>query len=77
MATASYRSDPEVDRALAYLQQRTGRSRSAITRDAILAAERTARRAALRAEAEALRDDVADAAEARRLAAEMAAVNAW
>jgi hypothetical protein len=77
MTTATYRSDPAVDRALAYLQERTGQSKSAITRDAILAAERAARRAALRAEAEALRADPADLAEARAVAAEMAAVNAW
>lgn len=55
---------------------REGLSRSEAARKAILEAERTHRRARLRAEAEALRDDHEDAA-ARALAAEMDSVRAW
>ncbi|WP_264079638.1 hypothetical protein [Mycolicibacter algericus] len=40
-------------------------------------AERALRRARLRAEAEQLRDDPADVAASRELAAEMDAVRAW
>ncbi|OQZ98075.1 hypothetical protein BST10_06820 [Mycolicibacter algericus DSM 45454] len=51
--------------------------RSEVARSAILDAERALRRARLRAEAEQLRDDPADVAASRELAAEMDAVRAW
>lgn len=54
-----------------------GRSRSEVARAAILAAEREQRRARMRAEAEALRDDPEDIAASRQLAAEMDAARAW
>lgn len=76
MATLTLRTDPEVEVALAALT-RDGRSRSEVTRAAILEAERTQRRAQLRAEAEDLREDPEDVAASRDLAAEMDAVRAW
>ncbi|MDA8063359.1 MAG: hypothetical protein M0T80_13185 [Actinomycetota bacterium] len=54
-----------------------GRSRSEAVRAAILEAERAHRRARLRTEAEQLRNDPADLAASRELAAEMDAIRAW
>lgn len=76
MATLTIRTDDAVERALAELT-RNGRSRSEAARAAILAAERQARRARLRAEAEALRNDPDDVAAARDLAADMDSLRAW
>lgn len=76
MATLTIRIDSDVERALAALTS-GGRSRSEVARAAILEAERALRRARLRAEAEQLRDDPADVAASRELAAEMDAVRAW
>ena len=66
-------TDSDVERALATLTQ-DGRSRSEVTRAAILDAERAQRRALLRAEAEALRNDPEDVAASLELAAEMEAL---
>jgi hypothetical protein len=63
--------------ALAYLQGEIGGSRSQAARQAILDAERAHRRARLRAEAEAIREDPEDRAAARALAEEMAGLFAW
>lgn len=76
MSTLTIRTDPEVERALELLT-REGQSRSEAARSAILEAERTHRRARLRAEAEALRNDPDDVAASRELAAEMDAIRAW
>ncbi len=76
MSTLTIRTDPEIERALAALTD-DGRSRSEVVRSAILDAERARRRARMRAEAEALRDDPEDVAASRSLAAEMDAVRAW
>lgn len=76
MSTLTIRTDPEVEHALEALT-RGGVSRSEAARTAILEAERAHRRAALRAEADALRDDPEDVAASRELAAEMDAVRAW
>jgi hypothetical protein len=76
MSTLTIRTDPEIERALAILTQ-DGRSRSEAARAAILAAERSQRRARVRTEAEALRDDPDDVAESRALAAEMDEIRAW
>lgn len=76
MATLTIRTDPEVERALESLTY-GGLSRSEAARTAILEAERAHRRAALRAEAESLRNDPEDVAASRELAAEMDAVRAW
>ncbi|WGW11605.1 hypothetical protein LWF01_16155 [Saxibacter everestensis] len=76
MSTLTIRTDSAVERALEELT-REGMSRSEAARAAILEAERAHRRARLRAEAEALRDDPEDSAAARALAAEMDDVRAW
>ncbi|MGV8965620.1 MAG: hypothetical protein ACOH2F_05020 [Cellulomonas sp.] len=76
MKTLTIRTDSDVERALAALTQ-DGRSRSEATRVAILDAERAQRRAQMRAEAEALRNDPEDVAASRALAAEMDDLRAW
>lgn len=77
MLTITIRIDSEVEAALAELVARFGGTRSDAVRRAVLDASRESRRAALRAEAEALRDDPEDVAAARSLAAEMGAPGAW
>lgn len=77
MKTLTIRTDSEVERALAAALTQDGRSRSEATRTAILDAERAQRRALLRAEAEALRNDPADVAASRELAAELDDLRAW
>lgn len=76
MSTLTIRTDSEVEHALELLT-RDGRSRSDAARAAILEAERNARRARLRAEAEALREDAEDVAASRDLAREMESIRAW
>ncbi|MGH3187829.1 MAG: hypothetical protein ACRDPY_06610 [Streptosporangiaceae bacterium] len=76
MSTLTIRTDPEVERALESLT-RDGRSRSDAVRSAILVADREQRRARMRAEAEALRNDPDDVAASQELAAEMEAIRAW
>ncbi|HEY7857839.1 MAG TPA: hypothetical protein VIC82_05005 [Candidatus Nanopelagicales bacterium] len=75
MSTLTIRTDNEVERALESLT-RDGLSRSEAARAAILEAERTHRRARLRAEAEALRNDPDDVAASRDLTAQMDAIRA-
>lgn len=65
-----------MERALQALTS-DGQSRSEAARSAILEAERTHRRARLRAEAESLRNDPDDVAASRELTAEMDAIRAW
>lgn len=76
MSSLTIRTDPEVERALEGLTF-GGVSRSEAARTAILEADRSRRRALLRAEAESLRDDPEDVAASRELAAEMDAIRAW
>jgi Arc/MetJ-type ribon-helix-helix transcriptional regulator len=76
MRTLTIRTDPEVERALESLT-RDGQSRSEAVRAAILAAAREKRRATMRAEAEALRNDPDDVAASRELAEEMETIRAW
>ena len=76
MRTLTIRTDAEVEQALESLT-RDGLSRSEVARAAILEAERTHRRARLRAEAEQLRNDPDDVAASRQLAAEMDSIRAW
>jgi predicted transcriptional regulator len=76
MATLTIRTDPEVERALDALT-RGGATRSQATRAAILETERAHRRAQMRAEAEALRNDPDDVRASRELAAEMEEIRAW
>lgn len=76
MATITFRTDAEVDVALARLVS-DGRDRSAAIRQAILTAARFAENTRLRAEAEALAADDADVAEAREVLSELEALRAW
>jgi len=76
MATITFRTDDEVDRALAELGT-GGRDRSQVIRDSILAAWRRQRDVQLRAEAESLAADADDRAEVRAVLAEMESLRAW
>ncbi|CAM3284565.1 hypothetical protein OCAE111667_01805 [Occultella aeris] len=76
MPSITIRTDDQVERALAELTSR-GSNRSDVVRRAILELARTEHAAALRAEAEALRDDPADVAAAKALAHEMSGISAW
>ena len=76
MSSLTIRTDPEVEGALDALTS-SGLSRSEAARAAILEASRENRRAQLRAEVEALRNDPEDVAASRALAAEMDAIRAW
>jgi Arc/MetJ-type ribon-helix-helix transcriptional regulator len=76
MATITFRTDEEVDRALSDLT--TGdRDRSQVIRDAVLAAWQQERAERLRREAEALANDPDDRAEARAVLADMETLRAW
>lgn len=76
MSTLTIRTDPDIERALTALTA-DGRSKSEAVRAAILESERAQRRAQMRAEAEALRDDPVDVAASRKLTAEMGQLSAW
>ncbi|GAB2445675.1 hypothetical protein GCM10027062_28120 [Nocardioides hungaricus] len=76
MATITFRTDPEVDAALAALVGE-GRDRSRAIRDAIVEAARRERAARLRAEAESIASDHDDRAEARAVLEEMEDLRAW
>lgn len=76
MATITFRSDDDVDRALADLAD-GDRDRSQVIREAILAAWRQRQEERLRAEAEALANDPDDRAEARAVLADMESLRAW
>lgn len=77
MSVMTFRTDATVDHAISYLQTHTGRSKSDVIRDALLNAEHEARRAAMRSESLALRDDPQDLAEARAVLADMGGTDAW
>ncbi len=76
MATITFRTDTDIDRALADLTSGE-RDRSQVIRDAIIAAWRARRTELLRAEAEALAADPQDRAEARAVLADMEPLRAW
>src|SRR5699024_3457681 len=76
MSALTIRTDAEVEAALESLT-RDGTSRSEAARRAIVDAERARRRAALRAEAEALRNDPGDRAAALALNREIDEIRAW
>ncbi len=76
MGTLTIRTDPLTEDALNALT-RDGTSRSEAVRAAIVEAERTARRASLRAEADSLRNDPDDIAASKALASEMDSLRAW
>lgn len=78
MTVLTVRVDSAVERALEYLlSQRVGETRSDVVREAILAAEKAARRARMREESAALAADPKERAAAKLLAAEMAEYSAW
>lgn len=76
MSTITFRSDAEVDAALAELTS-GDRDRSAAIREAILTTWRLRQGELLRAEAEALAADPADQAEARAVLSDMEQLRAW
>jgi predicted transcriptional regulator len=71
------RADPETAAALSHLVELTGKNRSQAIRDAIRAAERQAVLERVRRQAEALRDDPQDRAEAAQVARDMERLRAW
>jgi len=78
MTAMTIRTDSAVERALEnLLAENPGQSRSEIVRTAILELEKAHRRARLREESVALRDDPAERAAAKAMAAEMAKLSAW
>ena len=76
MATITFRTDSDVDRAIAALTAGDG-DRSQVIRDAILLAWRVRQDDILRAEAQALTADEADVAEARAVLHDMGDLRAW
>ena len=76
MSVITFRTDEDVDRALADLTAGE-RDRSQVIREAILAAWRARRDQQLRAEAESLAADADDVAEARAVLADMESLRAW
>jgi len=76
MTSITFRTDREVDRALAELMTE-GRDRSQAIREAILTAHRLKEAARLRAEADDLTGDSQDLAEARVVLADMESLRAW
>ena len=76
MATITFRTDDDVDRALAELGG-DQRDRSQVIRDAILTAWRRKQAEQLRAEAESLAADADDRAEAQSVLRDMESVRAW
>jgi predicted transcriptional regulator len=78
MTVLTIRADSAVQRALDYLLgERAGETKSEVVRAAILELERTTRRARLREESAALRDDPEYQAEVRAIQAEMEHLRAW
>lgn len=77
MPVLTFRTDPEVDRAIEYLVTQTGDSKSDVLRDAVLKAERDARREALRQESLILKEDPADLAEVQAVRTYLGDSDAW
>lgn len=76
MGVLQIRTDSSVEEALTELTSE-GRSRSEVTREALLAYQRQQRRGRLRAEAEKLRNDPEDRAEMQQVMREMDEISAW
>lgn len=76
MASITFRPDPESERALNELTA-DGTSASAAIRDALISAARARAQQRLRAEAMALAADPQDAAEMRRVLADLEPLRAW
>jgi len=77
MDTLTIRTDETTQQALENLQEWTGQTRTQITRQALIDAERAARRAQLRAESAALASDPDDREEALAVLSEMEGIRAW
>jgi predicted transcriptional regulator len=78
MTVLTIRTDSAVERALEYLlAERTGETKSDVVREAILELEKATRRARMRAESMALREDPEYQAEMRAVQAEMEHLRAW
>jgi predicted transcriptional regulator len=76
MTTITFRTDKDIDRALADLGS-NGQDRSQVIREAIMTAWRERHAERLRAEAEALAADPDDRKEARAVLADMESLRAW
>ena len=78
MTTITFRTDPQTDAALEELMPPDGSvERSALIREAILAAAREMRRKRLREEALRIAADPADRAEVAAIQEDMDAIRAW
>lgn len=77
MTQVVVRADADTARALDHLVELTGRTKSDLVRDAIKAAEREAVLERMRAESLAIRDDPAERAELREIAADLESLRAW
>jgi predicted transcriptional regulator len=77
MSTITFRTNPEVERAVDELAADTHQDRSAAIRWAILSAHRARQSARIRAEAEALAQDPEDRAEIRSIRADLEDISAW
>ena len=77
MSTLNIRTDPEVDLAIDYLVNRTGVSKSAAVRQALIQAARQARLAEMRAVSYELSQDPDDLAEAQAVLDYMGGGDAW
>lgn len=76
MATITFRTDPEVDEALAELGADQGK-KSDIIRSAILLARRQRRNQLLLAESRRLKNDAADVEAVREVMEDMEDLRAW
>jgi len=76
MTMVTFRSDPDLDAVLARLA-RPDESRSDTIRRALHDADTLARRDRMRREADVVRDDEADRAEARAVQSDLEALRAW
>lgn len=77
MSTITFRTGPEVDKALDELAAGHDEDRSAAIRRAILDSHRVYRRERLKAQAEALANDPDDRAEIRAVREDLDAISAW
>ncbi len=75
MSTITFRTDSQVEAALAELLQ-DGKDRSTVIREALLAAQRARRRERIRAQALVVAADPADRAESQAILREMEALRA-
>jgi len=77
MSMLTVRTDETIDQALAYLRDVSGQSQSTVIRQAVLQAERQARRDAMRREALEVVNDPEDRKEAKAILDYMGGSDAW